>query len=52
MLGTDVYAAFIRALLNGTAPRPSEGNGTGPAQSAPEGEASGTDAPEESEPAA
>jgi hypothetical protein len=62
MLGTDVYAAYMEALLNGTAPRASEGNGTRPAQSAPaaasEDEASQESSPEsaqesqESEPAA
>ena len=47
MLGTDVYAAFMRALLDGAEPRPSEGNGTGPAQSAPTA-ASEEETPEQS----
>ena len=50
MLGTDVYAAFRRALLNRTEPGPSEGNGTGPAQSAPKAQASDLKASEEETP--
>jgi hypothetical protein len=39
MLGSDAYAAYLAALLNGTAPRPSEGNGTRPPQPTPTAEA-------------
>jgi hypothetical protein len=50
MLGSDAYAAYMEALLNGTTPRPSEGNGTSPPQPVPTEEA--TEEPSLESPAA